>query len=59
MRSLINRMESEITELTEAGVLQQLETSLVTSPTVSRVRVRTSGALPPIASDQTEFCFGD
>jgi transcriptional regulator with XRE-family HTH domain len=59
IRSLISRMESEITELTEAGVLQQLETPLVTSPTVNRVRVRPRGALPPIASNQTEFCFGD
>jgi transcriptional regulator with XRE-family HTH domain len=59
IRSLVGRMEKEIGELTEAGVLQELETSHVSASPGNRVKARTRGRLPPIASNQTEFCFGD
>ncbi|WP_375233045.1 helix-turn-helix domain-containing protein [Pseudomonas sp. LS-2] len=59
IRSLISRLEEEIGQLNEAGVLGELQTPLATPSPANRVRSRARGALPPVASNQTEFCFGD
>lgn len=59
IRSLIIRMEKEIAELTEAGVLQELQTFDVSPSPATRGRAGVNGGLPPIASNQTEFCFGE
>jgi len=59
IRSLISRLEEEIGQLNEAGVLRELETSAMRSSLANRVKVRSQSDLPPRASNQTEFCFGD
>lgn len=59
IKSLIIRMEKEIAELTEAGVLGKLETPLSTPSQATRGRSRARGTLPPTAPNQTEFCFGE
>lgn len=59
IRSLISRLEEEIGQLNEAGVLGELQTPLATPSPAIRVRSRARGTLPPVASNQTEFCFGD
>jgi len=60
IRSLISRMEEEIDQLSETGVLKQLEIPFTVTPSpANRARARSKSALPPRASDQTEFCFSD
>lgn len=59
LKSLISRMEKEIAELIRAGVLHELESPLTKPSPANRVRPHSIETLPPRASNQTEFCFGD
>lgn len=60
IRSLISRMEEEIGQLNEAGVLQTLEIPIAMTPSpANRAKARSKTTTPSRASNQTEFCFGD
>jgi transcriptional regulator with XRE-family HTH domain len=60
IRTLISRMEEEIIQLNEAGVLQELQIPIaVKLSSTNRARARSKTMPPPRTSNQTEFCFGD
>lgn len=58
IRSLISRIEDEVTELAQAGVLKELQIPQETLPS-NRLAQQTKSRQPVRQSQQTEFSFAD
>ncbi|GKE11233.1 hypothetical protein Tco_1414784 [Tanacetum coccineum] len=59
IRSLMRRLEAEVTELTAAGVLKELQIPAGKSILDNQIKEHRKRALIVKASQQTELCFGD
>jgi transcriptional regulator with XRE-family HTH domain len=59
IKTLVSRLESELTELASAGVLDNLDIPLATSPTQKQNASSPKTKYPASSFQQAELCFAD